>query len=149
MIKLEDEIEILRKRELALKGDSDVIEVVCFEGSAVSVANRLEQLLLIVLKHVSDASKNQNDEELFDQIAQNLPAWFPTKLRQKFGDEWEIADWLFWFLSSHEERRWRWHGIGNFRSNGFDVLVGSEDRPFAWEALRVGIICSGAENAIL
>ena len=148
MLKLEDELQILLRRELPLKEDSDVIKVVCDDGQTAVVIERLEDLLQSVLREAIESAECSGDEEIYGRLTAKLPTWFPDAMKSQFDNEWDILDWLFWFLPNHDERTWRWHGIGETREDGFNVLIGVSDYPFAWEALRVGIICSGGQDVI-
>ena len=148
MLEPKDELRILLKQAPPIVAESDVIEVACENGKAVTVVQRLEELLRKVLSESVELAECSDEQEIYDRLAAQLPEWFPVAIRTEFDSEWEVADWLFWFLPNHSERVWRWHGIGTVRDDGFEILIGVNDRPLAWEALRVGIICSGGQDVV-
>lgn len=74
-----------------------------------------------------------------------LPQWFlaATPFEDDVtvtidDDNWTVEGWLYWFLSPHEERNWRWHSL-TVKDGRVNLQLEVEDYIFLWGALNWAI----------
>jgi hypothetical protein len=82
-----------------------------------------------------------------------LPPWFldrtPFASAARPTGGWTVEGWLYWFLSAHEDRDWRWVTASVVSPTRIAVIIQVADLPLAWEALRWALLVAGATSAEL
>jgi hypothetical protein len=82
-----------------------------------------------------------------------LPPWFlaqtPFASAVRQAGVWTVEAWLYWFLSAHEDRDWRWVSASVVSPTRLAVLIQTVDLPLAWDALRWALLSAGATSAEL
>ena len=133
------------------------VHVSCVEGAS-AVLKRVRGLLSLViryrLEHPPDDEIEPNPnpfavpEEYWKAV---LPSWFldctPFLSAAKPSSAWTVEGWLYWFLSTYEDRDWRWYSVSVASPSRFTVTLQVTDLPFAWEALRWALFAAGATSA--
>ncbi len=133
-----------------------VISVAC-QGNAVDVLAKTKTLLLTVIQYVANHPFDDDLEPahfLIDRLfwTEALPGWFleatPFKEEvQVFSSTqeiWTVKAWLYWFLSPHEDRQWRWWSAPLVSSSLIEINIQINEIPFQWGSLRWALTAAGA-----
>jgi hypothetical protein len=163
MIELAEELRRLSPAtsDEALPPVPDVVQVdVRCQSDAPAVLDRARGLLGLAIRHrlehtPDDESASEPDPVTVDEAygAAVLPPWFldrtPFASAARTVSGWTVESWLYWFLSAHEDRAWRWVSASVVSPTRIAVVIQVADLPLAWEALRWAVLAAGATSAEL
>ena len=133
------------------------VDVRC-SGDASAVLDRVRSLLRLAMRHQAGHPADDEvepDPFMIDEAywAALLPPWFlkrtPFASANTPSGEWTVEGWLYWFLSAHEDRAWRWVSASVVSPTRVAVIIQVADLPLAWEALRWALLSAGASSAEL
>jgi hypothetical protein len=125
---------------------------------APAIVDRVRGLLGLVVRHRLEHPPDDEAEPgpfTVDQAywAAVLPPWFldrtPFSSQDRQSGGWTVEGWMYWFLSVHEDRAWRWVAAAVVSPTRLVVGIQVADLPLAWDALRWTLLSAGATSAEL
>ena len=135
------------------------VDVRC-PGDAPTVLDRVRVLLAIAVRHRLQHLPDEEVESEAEPFAVDeafwaaaLPRWFldrtPFESAGRRTGGWTVEGWLYWFLSAHENRAWRWVSASVASPERVVVDIQVTDIPLPWDALRWALLAAGATSAEL